>query len=333
MDRDRLRAPREARGGTGAAEPDAPARTRRRETSGAVSPALERRRASRSLWQACEALLSAAGDARAIHRALDRLLIAFDCEGVALHALAPSGAIEPWCARGRWRGVPGDLRDCISVPLLRGSERVGTLDLRAHQGERWKPEQLGLVRTAAGALGAALGARLELQRLRHQPGRDAVTGLADARAFHARLGEEVARGRRHGTPVAVVQIDLDHFAALNQRYGRAAGDRALEEAALVIKLALRESDIVARLGGDGFGIVLPETDSIMARRCAERLCRALEEHPFARIGRLSASAGAAACPRDGVDAVELMHLADRALSVAKKSGRRRVSTAAPAQAH
>ncbi|HTM58494.1 MAG TPA: GGDEF domain-containing protein, partial [Candidatus Udaeobacter sp.] len=149
----------------------------------------------------------------------------------------------------------------------------------------------------------------------------------------ARLGEEVARGRRHGTPVAVVQIDIDHFAALNQRYGRPAGDRALEEAALVIKLALRESDIVARLGGDGFGVVLPETDSLMARRCAERLCRALEEHAFARIGRLSASAGTAACPRDGVDAVELVHVADRALGVAKKSGRRRVSAAAPTRAH
>ena len=53
---------------------------------------------------------------------------------------------KPWCARGRWRGTPGDLRDCISVPLLRGPERVGTLDLRARQGDRWRPEQLGLVR-------------------------------------------------------------------------------------------------------------------------------------------------------------------------------------------
>ena len=101
----------------------------------------------------------------------------------------------------------------------------------------------------------------------------------------------------------------------------------------MFKLALRESDIIARLGGDGFGVVLPETDAVMARRCAERLCRTLEEHEFARIGRLSISAGVAACPRDGADAAELMHVADRALAVAKKSGRRRVSVAATARAH
>jgi diguanylate cyclase (GGDEF)-like protein len=330
MDRERIRAPRERRSDAEASSASSDGTARQ---PAATPAALERRRASSSLWKACEALLSATGDARAVHRALDQLRAAFDCDGVALHALGPSGTIEPWCARGRWRSAPGDLRDCITVPLLRGSERVGTLDLRARQGQPWRPEQLGLVRTAAGALGDALGARLELQHLRHQPGRDAVTGLADARAFHARLGEEVTRARRHGIPLAVVQIDLDHFASLNQRYGRAMGDRALEEAALVLKLALRESDVIARLGGDAFAVVLPETDSIMARRCAERLCRALEEHTFARIGRLSASAGVAACPRDGADAVELMSVADRALSVAKKSGRRRVAGLPAASAH
>jgi diguanylate cyclase (GGDEF)-like protein len=300
----------------------------------AAAPATrERRQASRSLWQACEALLSAGGDGRAVHRALDQLLEAFDCEGAALHARGPSGEIESWCARGLWRGAPGDLRDCISVPLLRGSERVGTLDLRARRARRWKPEQLGLVRTAAGALGAALGARLELDQLRRQPGRDPVTGLIDARAFHTRLGEEMGRARRHGLPLAVAEIDLDHFGALNARYGHASADQALAEVALVLKLALRESDVVARLGGDTFVALLPETDLTMARRCAERLCRTLEEHGFARVGRLSASAGVAASPRDGADAAEIMHAADRALSVAKKSGRRRVATSAAASAH
>lgn len=329
MDRERIRGPRERRGDSGA-EPG----TRGGAAPKPATPAREeRRRASSSLWTACEALLSASGDSRAVQRALDRLREAFDCDGVALHAVGPTGEIEPWCARGRWRTAPGDLRDCVSVPLLRGAERVGTLDLRARQNQRWRPEQLALVRTAAGALGAALGARIELQRLRHQPGRDAVTGLADARAFHARLGEEVARARRHGVPLAVVQLDLDHFTGLNQRFGRNVGDQTLEEVALVLKLALRETDVIARLGGDGFAVVLPETDAPMARRCAVRLCRAVEEHGFARVGRLSASAGVAACPRDAGDALELMQVADRALAVAKKSGRRRVAGAAAANTH
>ena len=311
MERDRLRAPRERRSDPG--PPTDGGAARERSAPPGVPPTLERRRASRSLWQACESLLSVSGDARAVHRALDRLRDAFDCDGVALHSLSPAGTIDPWCARGLWRSAPGDLRDCISVPLMRGAERIGTLDLRARQGQHWRPEQLGLVRTAAGALGAALGARLEMQRLRSQPGRDAITGLPDARAFHTRLTEEATRAHRHGLPLSVVQIDLDHFDALNVRFGREVGDLVLAEAALVLKLTLRESDVLARLGGDGFAAVLPETDGAMARRCADRLCRAIEGHTFARVGRMSSSAGVAASPRDGMDPTERMDGSDRAL--------------------
>ena len=320
------RSPRERRG-------DATVGAARPEPAGVVLAQSERRRASRSLWSACEALLSASSEPRALHRALDRLRIAFECDGVALHVVGSSGQPEPWCARGLWQVRKGDLRDCMSVPLFRGTERVGTLDLLARPGQCWRPVQLGLIRTASGALGAALGARLELQRLRHQPGRDAVTGLPDARAFHTRMTEELTRAQRHGVPLGVVTVDLDHFGALNARYGREVGDQVLAEVALVFRLALRESDILARLGGDTFAALLPETDGAPARRCADRLCRTLEEHVFPRVGRLSGSAGVASSPRDGLEALELMNAADLALSVAKKSGRRRVVAAAGARAH
>ena len=288
-----------------------------------------RRRASRVLWEACEALLSA-GENKLVHRALDRLLEAFDCDGVALYALAPSGKLEPWCARGAWQARPGDLRDCLSVPLLRGRERVGTLDLRARSGRNWTPGQLALIRTAAGALGSALGARIELQRLRHEPGRDEITGLPDARSFHARLSAELDRLRRHGLMLGVIVVDLDHFGEINAKYGRTVGDEVLAEVALVLRLTLRESDVLARLGGDEFGVILPEADIGPTRRCAERMRRAIEEHPFARIGRLSLSAGITSSPRCGVDTLELIDGADRALTVAKKSGRRRIEAHTPA---
>ena len=311
------------RRGDGAPLPDGPVRNP--ETG-------ERRRASRSLWSACEALLSAA-EPRALNRALQALVSAFDCDGVALYAINPTGKLEPWCARGAWRAMPGDLRDCVSVPLERAGERVGVLDLRARAGQTWRPSQLGLVRTASGALGAALGARIELQRLRNQPGRDSVTGLPDARAFHSRLESELVRSRRHGLALGVVVVDLDRFAALNSRYGRPSGDAVLAEAALVLRLALRESDLVARLGGDRFGVLLPEADLAPTLRCGERLRSALEEHRFARVGRLSASLGAASSPRCGLEPLELLDSADRALTVAKKRGRRRVASAAPSAAH
>ncbi len=306
-----------------------------RRNDGAEAPQpgpAERRRASRSLWAACEALL-AADRPRAVGAALERLRRAFEADGIALSTLGPGGEIENTSARGAWRSTAGDLRDCLIVPLMRGTERVGVLELKALAGRRWRPDQFSLIRTAAGALGAALGARIELVRLRHQPGRDATTGLPDARAFHARLAEELSRACRHGLPLSLVELDLDHFEALNRRFGRDVADEVLAETALVLKLALRESDIVARLGGDTFAVLLPETDSGPAVRCAERMRRAVEEHSYARVRRLTGSVGVSSYPREGSDPVELLHAAEQALSVAKKSGRRRVVAAGQTGVH
>ncbi len=334
-DRGRVSTPRSGAAAPGSGPEARPGRDPGRSSDrapGAVHPAaaLERRRASRSLWQACETLLSASADPRELGRALETLRSAFDCDGVALHARGPGGDIEPWCARGRWQTRPGDLRDCVSMPLLRGGERLGTLDLLGRPGQHWTPAQLGLIRTASGALGAALGARFELERLRHQPGRDPATGLADERAFNLRLTEELSRARRHGLPLAIAYLELDHFAALGERYGREVADGALAEASLVLKLALRDSDLLARLSAGRFAALLPETQGTPAVRCADRLRRRIEDHRFARVGRMSATAAVATSPRDGLESVELLEAAGRALGVARKSGRRRVTASAPA---
>jgi diguanylate cyclase (GGDEF)-like protein len=293
----------------------------------------ERRRASRSLWQACEALLSAAVDRRALARALAELQAAFDCDAVVLRARGPAGTLDPWQACGDWTTRAGDLRDCLTVPLLRGSERVGTLELLARRGQRWQPGQLGLVRAASGTLGAALGARFELERLRRQPGRDPATGLPDAAAFQERLGEELARVRMHGAALAVAAIELDAFAALARRHGAGVARAVLAEAALVLRLGLREADVLARLPGARFAVLLPETEPGAALRVAERLRRTLEEHRFARVGRIGASAGVAASPRDGLESVEIVERAARALALAGKAGRRRAVAAESAHAH
>ena len=325
------RTPRDAQSG---ADPQSPRERKGDSRPSGESPARQdRRAASGCLWDACEAVLSSLSEPAALEQALDALKQAFDCDGVALHARSADGEITPWCARGDWARTPGDLREAIGVPLFRGRERVGALDLLARKGQRWRPEQLSLVRTASGALGAALGARLELDHLRRQPGRDPVTGLADARAFHHRLVEEMGRAEQSGLALAVVTIDLDHFAALNARFGEAAGDHVLTECALVLKLALREGDFVARLGGDEFGVVLPDCDLAPARRLAERLRHALEDHRFPRAGKISVSAGVAASPRDGMDPTELLGAAERALGLAKKAGRHRTAASGPTHTH
>ncbi|HVP15591.1 MAG TPA: GGDEF domain-containing protein [Terriglobales bacterium] len=294
---------------------------------------MERRRASRSLWQACEALLSAAVDPHALQQALADLRAAFDCDGVVLRARGPSGALEPWQACGEWGLRAGDLRDCLTVPLLRGSERVGTLDLLARAGQRWQPGQLGLVRAASGALGAALGAGFELERLRRQPGRDAATGLPDEDAFRGRLTEELARVRMHGAPLALALIELGRFGALERRYGAGVARAVLAEAGLVLRMALREADTLARWKGPCFAVLLPETEPASALRVTERLRRVLEDHRFARVGHLVVSAGIATCPRDGLDPAEVLERVERALALAVKAGRGRVIATEPAHVH
>jgi len=315
-------------------EPAARPRASRPATAPAAGPAqlrasdphgsgVERRRASRSLWLACEALLSAAVDRRALERALAELHRAFDCDAVVLRARGPTGEFEPWCACGDWTIRVGDLRDCLSVPLLRGSDRVGTLELLARRGQHWQPAQLGLVRAASGALGSALGARFELDHLRRQPGRDPATGLPDAPAFRERLDGELARVRMHGAPLAVTVLELERFAPLTRRHGAGVARAVLAEAALVLRLALREADVLARLPGARFAVLLPETEPAAALRVAERLRRTLEEHRFARVGHVAASAGVSASPRDGLESVEILDQVERALALAAKGGRRR----------
>ena len=186
---------------------------------------------------------------------------------------------------------------------------------------------------ASGALGSALGARFELERLRRQPGRDPATGLPDAHAFQERLGEELARVRMHGAPLAVTVVELDRFAALAKRCGAGVARAVLSEAALVLRLALRETDVLARLPGARFAVLLPETEPLAALRVAERLRRTVEEHRFARAGRLGVSAGLAASPRDGLESVELMDRAERALTLAVKAGHRRAVASESVRVH
>src|SRR5262245_66696782 len=107
----------------------------------------------------------------------------------------------------------------------------------------------------------------------------------------------MGRAEQAGQPVAIVMLDLDHFAAINDRFGEPAGDQVLAESAMVLKLALREGDFVARLAGDTFAVVLPDCDLAPARRLAERLRHALELHRFPPVGTIGGRAGGAAPPR------------------------------------
>ncbi|MCL7940933.1 GGDEF domain-containing protein [Halomonas sp. ATCH28] len=159
--------------------------------------------------------------------------------------------------------------------------------------------------------------------------RDELTQLLNRRAFFAACHEQLAR-LPPKQPFAVMLIDLDHFKAINDAHGHAAGDHVLREVARIFQAQLRGSDILCRFGGEEFALALPGTSRSDAAELAERLRLALSsgsmEYAGQRLGG-SASFGVAAAPCDEVGLDELLNAADQAMYRAKHQGRDRVCTA------
>jgi diguanylate cyclase (GGDEF)-like protein len=163
------------------------------------------------------------------------------------------------------------------------------------------------------------------QFLAEQVKRDGLTGLYNHAYFQEVLARETSRAGRYNRTFTLLFADLDHFKAYNDRQGHQAGDRALVMTAEVFRKYIRKSDYVARYGGEEFVILLPETTKERARIVAERLCHAIESHPYPGReaqpgGAMTVSVGIAAFPDDGLLPAELIGKADAALFAAKREG-------------
>ncbi|MEA2428461.1 MAG: hypothetical protein QOF37_2089 [Thermoleophilaceae bacterium] len=152
---------------------------------------------------------------------------------------------------------------------------------------------------------------------------DALTGLANRRGFQELIETELERARRSGQPLSLVIGDLDHFKALNDRFGHAAGDRALEQLALILDTAKRRIDTAARIGGEEFAVVLPDSDQHAAYILAERMRREVRETFMYEPYELTISLGVATFPPHGSTVETLLAHADEALYAAKALGRDR----------
>ncbi|HEV2582845.1 MAG TPA: amino acid permease [Ktedonobacteraceae bacterium] len=158
---------------------------------------------------------------------------------------------------------------------------------------------------------------------------DHLTGLPNHRALVATLAHELERATRYSRPCSILFVDLDHFKALNDSCGHAAGDAVLRELGEVIRESLRNIDTVGRWGGEEFLAVLPEADEASALAAAERVRVAVAGHVFGVGGGtyLTCSLGIAVFPLDATDRSHLVEAADRAMYAAKKLGRNQVRTA------
>jgi two-component system cell cycle response regulator len=157
---------------------------------------------------------------------------------------------------------------------------------------------------------------------------DALTGLANRRFILTQLGSHVSAARRHGRPVSVAIVDIDHFKPVNDRYGHQVGDQVLVAVAAALGDHLREEDQLGRLGGEEFLVVLPDTDAAAAERVTEKLrcevaCRTVEHEG----DTLSVTVSIGMATWDGEAPEELLRRADDALYAAKAAGRDRALSA------
>jgi two-component system cell cycle response regulator len=158
---------------------------------------------------------------------------------------------------------------------------------------------------------------------------DALTGLANRRYILTQLGSQVSAARRHGRPLSVAIVDIDHFKAVNDLHGHLAGDRVLIAVARALGGHLRAEDQIGRLGGEEFLVVLPDTDGEAAERVTDKLrCEvagAPVEHDGHQLG-VTVSIGMATWS-DDEPPEELLRRADHALYAAKAAGRDRALSA------
>jgi diguanylate cyclase (GGDEF)-like protein len=231
-----------------------------------------------------------------------------------------------------WVGEIDDQRDAVEFDLSAGDEtRATTLVLYPPPGG-FGDERTKLATWLSSQAGIALeNARLH-DIVQRQAVTDELTGLVNRRGFLDALRMEIARAERLGGPVSVLLLDLDDFKLINDRFGHHGGDEVLQAFANVIRAHSRDVDVAARLGGEEFAVLLPETELRGAAAGAERLCAALAQlRIWLGSGQqvsVTASFGVAELT-EGQSWEDLLRVADDALYRAKAEGKNRVVLAGP----
>ena len=223
-----------------------------------------------------------------------------------LRAEGLAQAVAPVAVAGRPWGV---------VLVDGPATRVGR-----HAGERLAPFA-DLVSLAA----ATHEARTRLASL---AGTDPLTGLGNRRTFDGLLEVEAGRAGRHGDPLSLVLLDIDHFKSVNDRFGHQLGDRVLIEVGRRLVQIARRGEAISRIGGEEFAWILPRTDGAGTTAAATRALHAISDAPFEAVGTLTISAGVCELATAG-SPEEMVRLADRMLYRAKDEGRNAVRCFTP----
>lgn len=222
--------------------------------------------------------------------------------------------------RSRWLGDAG-YRSLLCIPLTVRGSVVAVLVLTRKEASAFSQDDVRLLLIISNQAAFAIQNAQLFAETRQMAITDDLTGLYNYRYFRNRLDEEVQAAASSQKSVAMIMIDLDHFKAVNDRYGHQKGDEVLHTVGRIIKENVRASDFVARYGGEEFAVILPDADAQEATRVSQRIREAISSHDFGTL-RLTASMGIAVFPSQQVRTRdELLSIADKMAYAAKASGR------------
>jgi diguanylate cyclase (GGDEF)-like protein len=214
------------------------------------------------------------------------------------------------------------------TPLTVGGEVIGSV--LVNRDATYSALERQGVRDSVGQAAPVLANLRNLAIAELRAATDALTGLPNKRAVGDTLKRMLTQASRTLTPLSLVVLDLDHFKAINDRFGHPVGDQALAGVGAALRSALRDSDFAGRNGGEEFAVMLPATDSAGAVLVAEKVRDAIAEVDLPGVGvRMTASVGIASYPEHATSPERLERLADSALYTAKRAGRDHVEVAVP----
>ncbi len=219
-------------------------------------------------------------------------------------------------------GTPVEPEALIAVPLIARGQLKGTLNIyRVGEDVAFSDEEFLLAKRFGDAAALAIDNAHIRARLEHQAETDALTGLYNHRAFHDRLRLALMRASAEHRTVALVMLDLDDFKKVNDVYGHGIGDQFLYQVADVLRSSVRTTDVVCRVGGEEFAVILPSGDVRSSMALAERIGEELGKLEAEAAGRLTVSTGVAVGPDHAANPRELVACAEAAMMTAKARGK------------
>jgi diguanylate cyclase (GGDEF)-like protein len=228
---------------------------------------------------------------------------------------------------GNLTGILPDSRAVLCIPITYGESLLGVLNIESHNETAFSPQDVLILNTLADLLATALHNAFVFQKLQQQSITDGLTGIKTRRFFWEALSAEWKRASRSGRPFSVVLIDLDKFKEVNDTMGHFEGDLVLARVGRLLEQKSRQSNVVARYGGDEFIVLMPETGSEQAQVLAERLRQWLATDPMLSEHHITGSFGVASFPMHGFSIEDIIRVADAGMYVSKRSGGNLVSTA------